>query len=70
MAVTVKFGANTLEIEANGRTVGSVRSDYESPLGMSGEEQARLNNAGTAEADYVLRNGDVIEFVKPAGEKG
>ena len=70
MAVTLKFGANTLDIAVAGRTISDVREDYESPLGMSGDEQARLNNATTAEPDYVLQDGDVVEFVKPAGEKG
>jgi len=70
MAVTVKFGANTLNIEAAGRTVSEIREDYEGPLGMSGDEQARLNNGGAVQDDHVLHDTDVLEFVKPAGEKG
>ena len=70
MAVTVKFGANQLNIEAAGRTVGALREDYEGPLGMAGNEEARINNNGAVQGGHVLQDGDVVEFVKPAGEKG
>lgn len=70
MSVTVKFGANTLSIEAAGKSVEELRDDFRSPLGMAGDEQARVNNAETAESDYVIQDGDVVEFVKVAGEKG
>jgi len=68
--VTVKFGANTMGLDKVGSTISELRSDLVSVLGMSGEEQARVNNAFTAESDYVVQEGDVVEFVKPSGEKG
>ena len=70
MSVVVKFGANTLTIEAEGKDVGEIREDYAGPLGMAGNEEARLNNAGAASDDRVLETGDVVEFVKPSGAKG
>lgn len=69
MTISVSFGVNDLNIDANGKTVQQVRSQLREALSMSGAEDARVNN-DVADDTQVLNDGDELEFVKAAGKKG
>jgi molybdopterin converting factor small subunit len=67
--ISVSFGANTASLDVAGQTVGDLREQFGGPVGVT-DEVARVNNSGERDDSYILRDGDVVEFVKRAGEKG
>ena len=68
-AVRVICGVHTLEAHVAGRTVGEVRGALAQALNVSPAAVAVVNG-GEVGADYVLREGEQLEFVRLAGEKG
>lgn len=63
-------GANTQDLEGvAGKTLGEIKSQLADVLNIPSPVQSMLNGQ-TVPDDYVLQEGDVIEMVKPAGEKG
>ena len=70
MAITIRHGVNTINVDnAAGKTVGEVRDQVAEILNVPANAQARVNNA-QANDDAELADGDTLEFVKTAGEKG
>lgn len=68
-SVTVIAGINELKVSANGKTVGTIVDEVRSILNLSGEEDVKVNGSDVNE-DTVVNDGDKVEFVKPAGDKG
>jgi hypothetical protein len=62
-------GVNTLSANLVGKSVVDVRTMLSQALNI--DPQARpLVNGADADASYILQDGDELEFVKAAGEKG
>ncbi len=68
-AVRVICGVHALEAPVAGRTVAEVRAALEEALNISPSAVAVVNGAEVG-ADHVLREGEQLEFVRLAGEKG
>jgi hypothetical protein len=67
--VKVVYGVHALEVALAGRTVGSVREALAQPLNIS-PRAVMLVNGQEVDADHVLDQGALLEFVRYAGEKG
>lgn len=67
--VKVVYGVHALEASLAGRTVQSVREALAQPLNISPHAVA-LVNGQEVESGRVLSPGEVLEFVRYAGEKG
>ncbi len=71
MAVTVLCGVNELKSDSYvGRSVDDVRRELRTPLNIAEGADALLNQERVSDASTLLRQGDELEFVKTAGEKG
>ncbi|MBP9751833.1 MAG: hypothetical protein KBD19_03170 [Candidatus Moranbacteria bacterium] len=62
-------GVNTLEAGLAGQSICSVRAMLEQALNIDPTAQPAVGGEILGE-DYVLANGDELEFVKPSGTKG
>jgi hypothetical protein len=70
MSATVRYGVNSVTHERfAGMSVGDIRDDVAEELNIPANAEARLNGA-RAEDDAQVRDGETLEFVKTAGEKG
>jgi hypothetical protein len=67
--VRIVYGIHALEASLAGRTVLSVREALSQPLNISPHAVA-LVDGQEVEAGYVLNPGELLEFVRYAGEKG
>jgi hypothetical protein len=67
--VQVSCGANTAEFPVLGKTVGAVQEFLKEVLNIDRIAEGQVNGKA-AIAGYVLQEGDVLEFIKPAGRKG
>jgi len=67
--VTVVYGVHAIEAGLAGRTVLSVREALAQPLNISPRAVA-LVNGQEVESTHVLNPGELLEFVRYAGEKG
>lgn len=67
--VRILYGVHALEASLAGRTVSSVREALAQPLNISPRAVA-LVNGQEVEGSHVLGSGEVLEFVRYAGEKG
>ena len=67
--VRVIYGVHSLEAGLAGRTVGNVREALAKPMNISPRAVA-LVNGQEVDATYVLTPGELLEFVRYAGEKG
>ena len=67
--VRVIYGVHSLEAGVAGRTVGSVREALAQPMNISPRAVA-LVNGQEVDAIHVLSPGELLEFVRYAGEKG
>lgn len=67
--VQVIYGVHSLEAGLAGRTVGNVREALAQPMNISPRAVA-LVNGQEVDATYVLSPGELLEFVRYAGEKG
>lgn len=68
-AVRVICGVHTLEAQVAGRTVGEVRAALSQALNVSPAAVAVVDGVEVA-GGHVLREGEQLEFVRLAGEKG
>jgi hypothetical protein len=69
-AIKVVCGANTQEMEGlEGKTVAEVKEGFREVLNIPDGARA-IVSGDNVENVYVLRAGDVLEFVKPSGKKG
>jgi hypothetical protein len=67
--VKVVYGVHALEASLAGRTVQSVREALVQPLNIS-PQAVTLVNGQEVEGTHVLSPGELLEFVRYAGEKG
>ncbi len=68
-AIQVSCGASSEPFPVSGKTVGAVAEFLREVLNIDRFAQGNVNGE-VVEDDYVLREGDVLEFIKPASEKG
>jgi hypothetical protein len=67
--VKISYGVHSLEAGIAGQSVGEVRQALKEPLNIDPRALALVNGRDAA-ASYVLKEGDQLEFVRLAGEKG
>ena len=67
--VKISYGVHHLEVAIAGKSVGEVRQALKEPLNIDPRALALINGRDVA-ASYVLKEGDQLEFVRLAGEKG
>jgi hypothetical protein len=67
--VQVSCGANTAEFPVIGKTVGAVQEFLKEVLNIDRIAEGQVNGKASV-AGYILKEGDVLEFIKPAGRKG
>ena len=67
--IKVSYGVHSLEAAIAGKTVAEVRQALREPLNIDPRALALINGRDVAAA-YVLKEGDQLEFVRLAGEKG
>lgn len=67
--VKVSYGVHSLEVAIAGKSVAEVRQALKEPLNIDPRALALVNGRDAAAA-YVLKEGDQLEFVRLAGEKG
>jgi hypothetical protein len=67
--VRISYGVHNLEVAIAGKSVGEVRQALKEPLNIDPRALALVNGRDVA-ASYLLKEGDQLEFVRLAGEKG
>ena len=67
--VKVSYGVHNLEAAIAGKSVSEVRQSLKEPLNIDPRALALVNGRDVA-ASYILKQGDQLEFVRLAGEKG
>jgi hypothetical protein len=67
--IKVSYGVHSLDAAIAGKSVGEVRQALREPLNIDPRALALVNGRDVA-ASYVLKEGDQLEFVRLAGEKG
>ena len=67
--VSVSYGVYQMELELAGRTVGQAREALASSLNID-PRSAALVNGEHVEEHRTLQDGDRLEFVRLAGQKG
>lgn len=67
--VKISYGIHNLDAAIAGKSVSEVRQALKEPLNIDPRALALVNGRDVA-ASYVLKDGDQLEFVRLAGEKG
>jgi hypothetical protein len=67
--VKITYGVHHLEVAIAGKSVGEVRQALKEPLNIDPRALALVNGREAA-ASHLLKEGDQLEFVRLAGEKG
>jgi len=67
--VKINYGVHNLEAAIAGKSVSEVRQSLKEPLNIDPRALALVNGRDVA-ASYILKQGDQLEFVRLAGEKG
>ena len=67
--VNISYGVHHLEVAIAGKSVGEVRQALREPLNIDPRALALVNGREVA-ASHLLKDGDQLEFVRLAGEKG
>lgn len=67
--IQVSCGANSADFPVVGKSVGLVQEFFKEVLNIDRLAEGQVNGK-TVKGDYVLKEGDVLEFIKPAGSKG
>lgn len=63
-------GANTQDVDGLvGMSVSDARKTYAGVLNIPPEAQVRIGGT-VSDNQHIIQEGEVFEFVKPAGEKG
>jgi sulfur carrier protein ThiS len=68
-AVKVVYGVNELSLDLGGKSIRGVWKMLEQVLNLPRETTVRVNGQVVAD-DHIVRPGDEIDFLKPAGVKG
>ena len=67
--VKISYGVHNLEADIAGKSVSEVRQSLKEPLNIDPRALALVNGRDVA-ASHILKQGDQLEFVRLAGEKG
>jgi hypothetical protein len=67
--VKISYGVHHLEVVIAGKSVGEVRQALKEPLNIDPRALALINGR-EARPSQALKEGDQLEFVRLAGEKG
>ncbi len=67
--VQISYGVHSLTAAIAGKSVAEVRQALKEPLNIDPRAVALVNGRDVA-ASQVLKEGDHLEFVRLAGEKG
>jgi len=67
--VKISYGVHNLEAAIAGKSVSEVRQALKEPLNIDPRALALVNGRDVA-ASHILKQGDQLEFVRLAGEKG
>jgi hypothetical protein len=67
--VKISLGVHNLDAAIAGKSVSEVRHSLKEPLNIDPRALALVNGPDVA-ASYILKQGDQLEFVRLAGEKG
>ena len=67
--IKISYGVHHLEVAIAGKSVGEVRLALREPLNIDPRALALVNGREAA-AWHLLKEGDQLEFVRLAGEKG
>jgi hypothetical protein len=67
--VKISYGIHNLEAAIAGKSVSEVRQTLKEPLNIDPRALALVHGRDVA-ASYILQDGDQLEFVRLAGEKG
>jgi hypothetical protein len=67
--IQISCGASTGRFPVTGKTVAEVGELMREVLNVT-KLSTGLVNGKEVEGDYVLKEGDILEFLKPAGKKG
>ena len=67
--VKISYGVHSLEAAIAGKSVAEVRQALKEPLNIDPRALALVNGRDVP-ASFVLKEGDQLEFVRLAGEKG
>ena len=67
--IQVSCGANSADFPVLGKSVGAVQEFLKEVLNIDRLAEGQVSGK-SVKADYVLQEGDVLEFIKPAGRKG
>ena len=68
--VNVSCGAASSNFPVVGKTVGQVRDFYREILNIGFDAKAILNGENEVDNTTILKTGDNLEFIRPAGVKG
>ena len=69
MAIQVQCGANSQDVDFAGRTVAEAKDFLRQSLNIP-EGARQLVTGQTVADDYVLRDGERLEFMRESGRKG
>ncbi|MFQ5882923.1 MAG: hypothetical protein ACE5I9_10705 [Candidatus Methylomirabilales bacterium] len=67
--VRVVYGVHSLEVGIAGRSVGEVRAALKQALNIGPQALAVVDGREVLES-HILQAGELLEFVRLAGEKG
>ena len=67
--VRVIYGVHSLDVNIAGRSVGEVRAALRQALNIPPQAVAVVDGRESLES-YILQVGEILEFVRLAGEKG
>ena len=67
--IQVSSGASTYRFNVIGKTCGAVADLLREALNISEFSSPIVNGAKVSDS-YIIKEGDVLEYLKPAGEKG
>jgi hypothetical protein len=67
--VRVIYGVHSLDANVAGRTVGEIRAALRQALNIGPQAVAVVDGQEVKES-FVLQTGEILEFVRLAGEKG
>lgn len=67
--VRVIYGVHSLEVNIAGRSVGEVRAALKQALNIGPQAVAVVDGREILES-HILQEGEILEFVRLAGEKG
>jgi len=67
--IQVSCGANSADFPVEGKTVGAVQEFLKEVLNIDRLAEGQVAGR-SVDSSYVLKEGDVLEFIKPAGRKG